>query len=144
MIEIWTIQIGQWRVAKEREIAFIDTTAKSGLYAFAPHFSDVMLYKAGKLSEEEYTDIYHRKMDESLIQTPKYWEWLKVKPRIALACYCRAGVFCHRHLMAKRAETYLTNEDCPVILMGELTKETPWPNKITPGSIGTQDHDLFL
>jgi hypothetical protein len=123
VIEIYTVQMSSWRLAKERDIAFIDSTAKSGLAAFAPHFSDVMLYKAGQLSEQEYTEIYDRKMDESLIRTPKYWEWLKVKPKIAFACYCRAGVFCHRHLLAKRAENYLTKEGYEVVLMGEILKE---------------------
>lgn len=121
-IDIWTIQLGQWRLAKEKDIFLLDTTAKSGVKAFAPDFDKVMAYKAGKLSEEEYTKFYLAKMELSKQRYPNGWDSLTKRPRIALACYCRAKVFCHRHLFAQLAKDYLESRNIEVVLRGELLK----------------------
>lgn len=121
---IWTLQIAQWRLANTFFIEPLDITAKSakGLNKeFAPHFNDVMRHKDGHLSDDQYTDIYIRKIRQSKIDTPKAWQGLKTHQRVALMCYCRAGVFCHRHLMVPEMKAYLEAEGHEVVLHGELT-----------------------
>lgn len=127
---LWTVQMSQWRVAKERGIAFLDITAKSGVAAFAPDFGDVMRYKRGELSEEEYTKIYLERMTRSKIVCPRFWQSLDRRPEIAFACYCKKGVFCHRHLFIKLVQENLEQQGYVVILEGELVNE---PNTKTAG-----------
>ncbi len=120
-IHIWTIQIAKWRVAKAQEIFFLDITAKSGHKAFAPHFRDVLAFKQGLVSEEDYTKLYLDRMYASQDTNWKAWRSLKNHPRIAFGCYCRAGTFCHRHLFTDLATTYLEQSGYEVVQEGELT-----------------------
>lgn len=119
-IEIFTVQMGQWRLAKEQGIKFLDITAKSGVACFAPHFTNVMKYKRGEMGEVEYTELYLKKMEVSRVAYPRHWDTLAVYPRLAVACYCKPGVFCHRHLFVKLAETHLIGKGFEVNQMGEL------------------------
>jgi len=119
--ELWTIQMAQWRLAKDLDVKFLDITAKSGLLPFAPEFSNVMAYKRGELTEKHYTDLYLAKMATSLVEFPRYWKRLEFYPRIAFACYCKAGVFCHRHLFLKLVKELLEAAGHEVIVRGELT-----------------------
>jgi len=119
-VQVWTIQIAKWRVAKQRDIFFLDTTAKSGMAAFAPDFSDVMRYKRGEMDEEEYTRIYIERMEQSKIRYPLRWESLVKRPRIAFACYCKPGQFCHRHLFLDIVEKHFAPLGYEITRMGEL------------------------
>lgn len=120
--KLWTISLSQWRIAKERGILLVDITAKSGVKSFAPDFNVVMQYKRGEVTEEEYTSIYLERMKKSLALYPDKWEMLKIHPEVAFACYCRAGVFCHRHLFITLAGKYLldSNPTTDVIVCGEI------------------------
>lgn len=75
-VQIWTVQLAQWRKVRELGIKLLDTTAASGESAFAPHMGDVQLYKAGNMSEEEYTEIYYQKMRDSYLTNSERWELL--------------------------------------------------------------------
>jgi len=121
-IRIYTVQIAQWRLCKSLGIEMLDTTAKSGIAAFAPDMSKVWDYKNGKMSEEEYTRLYLAKMAESQELNPGRWEELKGYDTVALACYCRAGQFCHRHLLIMVVKKYLEAHGIEVTLCGEITK----------------------
>ena len=112
--------MSQWRKAKDLGIVLCDITAKSGLKPYAPDFADVMAYKRGELSEEEYTKIYLDRMARSKIRFPKRWETLKNESHIAFACYCKVDAFCHRHLFISLVKEYLEAENYEVILMGEI------------------------
>jgi hypothetical protein len=122
-MEVWTIQLGQWRLAKAQGIFVLDTTAMSGIAAFAPDFHLVKLYKAGKITEEVYTAFYEEKMQESQLLYPKYWDHIQTKGKVALACYCAAGKFCHRHLLLPIVTAYYKKKDITVKYMGEIEKE---------------------
>lgn len=122
-MEVWTISLSQWRVAKERGIFLLDTTAMSGVKVFAPDFNLVKMYKRGEITEEVYTAFYHEKMAQSQIENKKYWDHLEKRSPLALACYCRAGVFCHRHLLLKLVQDYYATKGVEVKYMGEITKE---------------------
>jgi hypothetical protein len=119
-IQVWTIQIAKWRVARDKNIYFLDTTAKSGVLAFAPNFSDVMAYKRGEMSEEEYTRIYIERMALSQRLFPLKWQSIVKRPQIAFACYCPEGKFCHRHLLVNEVEKYFTPQGYEILRMGEL------------------------
>ena len=120
-IHVWTIQMGKWRVAKEKDIHLLDTTAKSGIYAFAPDFGVVMAYKAGQVSEVQYTDIYYARMRKSYRENRDKWDMLKEYPRLAVACYCKPGVFCHRHLFVDIIGKIFEADKVTMVLEGELT-----------------------
>lgn len=117
---IWTIQLAKWRNAKRQGIFLLDTTAKSGIQQFAPTMENVLAFKRNQLSVREYTERYTQRMAVSRERFPKVWEGLMSSNRFAIACYCRAGEFCHRHLFATEAETYLKNKGYKVERKGEL------------------------
>jgi hypothetical protein len=119
---VWTTQIAQHRFVKSNGVFLLDTTAKSGLLALAPDFRAVMAYKRGDLSEAEYTALYEAKMEKSRKVYDYVWKSLLAPPnrRIAIACYCPKGVFCHRHLFLKMLQTYYKEHNRELIYMGEL------------------------
>jgi len=100
MLKIYTIQIS---VAKKLNLTedprYLDITVKSGDKTFVPTWKMVMGYKAGKISEEEYADLYYRLMRESYRKNRKRWDEILSLDEIILACYCRPGSFCHRYLL---------------------------------------------
>ena len=99
----YTIAIPQWRKAKALGIELMDITVKSGDQRFAP-FDDVLwAYKRGQVTDEDYTTIYQGKLQSLLRSDPSAIEALldpeagETESR-AVACYCTAGKFCHRHI----------------------------------------------
>lgn len=112
-------------------IKLIDTTAKSGVFAFAPDWENVKAYKEGRLNEQSYTELYEDKMVESRDMHRAVWDRLSVYPYAAYACYCPAGVFCHRHLFVQHAASHLQSMGWRVRLMGEITK-TSFPKPERP------------
>lgn len=121
---IWTIQMAQRRLATAKGIELLDTTAKSGIKEFAPSFNEVMNYKNGRLSEQQYTLIYNTKMRESKASSPKVWKQLEEHHNVAVACYCPADCFCHRHIFVKEHMVpYLESKGHTVILEGEIRKK---------------------
>lgn len=120
IVKIWTIQIARWRLARATGIPILDITAKTGIKAFAPNFGDVMAYKYGEMSEEVYTQIYLNSMEYSKTHQKAHWQALKDRSVVALACYCKSGVFCHRLLFADLMKNYLELQGVEVQMCGEL------------------------
>ena len=114
------MQLAKWRKAKELNIPILDITAKSGISAFAPDFVVVIDYKNKMIDEFRYTDIYLKKMRNSFATDKDQWLKLLDYDSVALACYCPANTFCHRHIFAKLFEKYLNSEKYTPIQMGEL------------------------
>lgn len=100
MVEIYTIQI---KVAQKLGLVndenYLDTTVKSGDPSFAPTWKIVMGVKKGAISEDEYTAEYLQLMEKSYNKNPQRWQQVLDREKVILACYCRAGIFCHRHLL---------------------------------------------
>ena len=115
--------MSSWRIAKARGIFLLDTTAMTGHPPFAPEFEYVRMYKRGELSEEAYTQLYKERMAYSQIRYPNYWDNIEKKGVLALACYCKAGAFCHRILLVDLIIDYYKKKDIEVKYMGEITKE---------------------
>jgi uncharacterized protein YeaO (DUF488 family) len=126
MAYIYTIQMGQWRLARQQGIRLIDTTIKSGVRAFAPTWEMVQSYKAGELSEEDYTHLYRERINQLYRADPDVWkQYFDNNEYIALACYCRAGEFCHRHLLSQAVYNWKTQRDLLCVSAGEFTPEGP-------------------
>lgn len=122
-IELYTVQLAQWRIAKAKGIKLLDATVKSGSHVFAPHESDLYAYKQEVIGPEEYTRRYTEKMRQSWLQHRPIWDTLQNAPKLAIACYCKPGAFCHRHLLLNFIEAHLKRLGHEVVKMGEITKE---------------------
>lgn len=102
MLKVYTIAIsnkGKLNDCGRRN--FLDITVKSGQglgKMFAPKWDWVMGYKEGRYSEYDYTKFYREMLDK--IPYPA-WEPLLDRNLVVLGCYCKAGDFCHRVLLAK-------------------------------------------
>lgn len=95
----YTIAIPQWRKAKVLGVELFDITVKSGDQRFAPDADVLWAYKRGEVTDEQYTEIYREKMRKQLLSTPEaFEELLEGTTDKAVACYCTAGKFCHRHI----------------------------------------------
>lgn len=119
---LYTVQISQWRVAKERGIEMVDTTVKSGLKFFAPKWEMVQRHKDGDLSDAEYTIRYLKMMEASETEVPHYWAEVASRGTIAIACYCQNGRFCHRYLLVEILRDYCKRHGIEFEYLGELKK----------------------
>lgn len=120
-MELYTIQMAQWRMAKARGISFLDTTVKSGEPWIAPDWNMVMDIKAKKITEEQYTKLYTDRMVASYYQHTDLWHALIKNEKLAIACYCAPGTFCHRHILVKLIQGLCLKQNTPFTYMGELT-----------------------
>lgn len=98
-MKLWTIQLAKWRMAKDRNIPLLDITVKSGDQTFAPYGWALAKIKKGEMSEDEYTELYRRKMNDSLKENWARWVEVCEMKEVAIACYCRSGCYCHRYLL---------------------------------------------
>lgn len=119
-MELYTIQLSQWRKAKELGVPVLNTTVKNGNKAFAPSWDIVVGVKAGSLSEEAYRERYIDHMRSSWSTHRDEWEKLLAMPVVALGCFCRAGEFCHRHLLKEIVEKILENRGRSLVDHGEI------------------------
>lgn len=121
-MKLWTIQLSQWRLAKERDIPLVNTTVKSGLQFLAPRWDMVLGHKDGSVSDEVYTEQYLEMMANNIVRYPEKWEALLEMEELAIACYCRAGAFCHRRLLVGILEKMCEDRGVPFTHMGELVR----------------------
>lgn len=98
-MELYTVQLAQWRKCKALDIPILDVTSKSGDQVFAPGMDIVMDVKQGAITEAEYTDKYLGRMRTSYKENSARWDEVLKSGTVAIACYCNKGRFCHRHLL---------------------------------------------
>lgn len=80
----------------------LDITVKSGKgigTVFAPTWDMVMGVKQGRITEAEYTEQFLNLLRERYRRDEAAFTEVLNREQIVLLCYCRAGVFCHRHLV---------------------------------------------
>lgn len=94
MLEINTVQLAKVNQADLLDSALLDITVKSGIVTFAPSWSMVLGYKSGTLTPDMMETSYGLEKDVWAHHIPN-------NGSITLACYCRKGEFCHRHILAK-------------------------------------------
>ncbi|AAL83052.1 hypothetical protein FDI90_gp221 [Pseudomonas phage PA7] len=116
-MNVYTYQIAKYKLVIEKGIKPLDITVKSGAYQLAPTWLMVMGHKKGIISDDEYTEAYLSMLEQSLIDNPEFFKWFFQLEEVALGCYCRAGNFCHRHLLVEWLET-----KTEVIYCGEISK----------------------
>lgn len=123
-MKLWTIQLGQWRLAKQKNIPMVNTTVMSGLPWLAPTWEMVKGHKAKILSDIEYTVEYVPMM--ALSQHVHREEWLQLAQmeEVAIACYCGEGNFCHRLLLVEIFKEFCEQEGIEFTYIGELNKGT--------------------
>ena len=122
-MDVFTVQLGQWRKAVDHGILIINTTMKSGDPLFAPSKDIVYGSKYYGMSPEEYTQRYIQEMNNSYRNNPVRWEEFMLyhaDKRVALACYCRPGKFCHRHILVKMLDKVCRHYTIPFQYFGEL------------------------
>lgn len=120
-MDLFTIQVGRFRIAAKRKVEFLDTTVKSGLKIFSPTWDMVLGHKDGSVSDEEYTTRYRARMRQSWIDNREQWEAiLRKEEPIALACYCKPGKFCHRLLLKDMFKELCEKLNIPYRYYGEL------------------------
>jgi len=76
--------------------------------------------KSGVISEAAYTEVYHELMRQSFLKNKDEWLALLSKDKIAIACYCKAGKFCHRHLLVEYLIAVCKAYKIPYTLGGEV------------------------
>lgn len=119
-MRLWTIQLAKWRMLTRTEVHLIDTTVKSGLKELAPSWDLLTRYRMDPVGmEATYREEFAELMARSQEEHPEVWDSLLRMDAVALACYCRAGKFCHRHLLAEMLVEYGRKRDVDVKLMGE-------------------------
>lgn len=120
-VQIYTVQISLWRHLKSLDISLLDITVKTGCRAFSPRYEHLMQYKSGAMSEEEYTRIYLARMKKSVNLFKDEWNKLLDYKKVALACYCKPGDFCHRHLFKNLMKDYLEKKGRTAVICEEIT-----------------------
>lgn len=119
-MDLYTIQMAQWRKLQGTDIELIDTTVKSGITPFAPTWDLVMGYKSGEFSEAFYREQYIELMRHSYRTNRPHWLYYLEKDKVALGCMCKAGKFCHRHILKEIFVGLGRNLNIPVIDKGEF------------------------
>lgn len=100
-MEIYTCQMANWRKARDLGIPVFDITLKSGDKRFAPDSDLLYKYKAGNLSEHDYTARYIELMDQRWTDDAHLLDDITKHEKLCLMCYCGPGKFCHRHLLVE-------------------------------------------
>lgn len=127
-MDLYTIQIPKWNSkaikAVYSNLKFVDITIKSGMVYLAPTWGLLSDYKSGKITDKEYTDIYLELMrDRYKNNKDLFYGILNSDTPIVLGCYCKAGDFCHRHLLVDIVSAVARKQGLPFEYKGEITKE---------------------
>lgn len=122
-MDLFTIQLSNWRTAIARGIAVVGTTYKGDYPHFAPQGPMVWALKDGRISEDEYTHLYRQLMNQSVQQNSVAWDEFLLHfhdRQVAVGCYCGPGEFCHRHLLVPMLGKYAQWRGVPLTYYGEL------------------------
>lgn len=125
-MEIYTMQLSKWRLAKKQDIQIIDCTLKSGVHHcgerwLAPTKNLLWAYKEGTIGKEQYEKEYLSIMRERYIRDKQWFiDFCNTKDPLAIACYCKGGGFCHRYLLIKILDQICSHYNIPYTYKGEL------------------------
>lgn len=97
-MKLYTVQIAQWRKIPEG-VEFFSVALKGGHKEFAPSWDLLSRSKSGVTDSLGYTGEFIPLMRESYKVNRNSWVDLINKDKVAIACYCKAGCFCHRVLL---------------------------------------------
>lgn len=118
-----TTQIYTGRI-QDRDPQMIDITIKSASTPLgrllAPTWAMMNGVKGGSLSPAEYEVLWMRLWWERIGPITSAMREALRSDRIVLACYCRAGDFCHRHLAARELALLAPYHGLRAELRGEV------------------------
>jgi len=123
---LYTVQIS---APTPKTIEKIDITVKSSRYpwnTFAPAWGLVSDYKSYRITKEQYHEAYYLLLRNRYRENRSVFHELIKKSLdsdIALACYCKAGEFCHRYILAE----ILLKIEPLISYQGELTPSVEQP-----------------
>ncbi len=82
----------------------LDITRKTaditGDETFAPSWKIVRDHQQGKITDDQYIEVYYKMMLDSQIKYADRWKWLLDQNYIVLKCFCKKNKFCHRIVLA--------------------------------------------
>ena len=101
-MKVYTASMGLVRkhyeeIRGEHFIVYCTAKHKS---AFAPTWQMVSDHKNKYISDEVYTEFYMDKMRRLWKSSREDFDMLLAESSVVLVCFCPAGKFCHRHLLA--------------------------------------------
>ena len=117
---LWTIQMCNWRTAEAKGIYLQDTTVKGNPGPLSPTWEIVLSHKNGEISDDLYTEIYLDKLRLSYRNNKDYWMGVCNRDKVAIACFCKQGKFCHRFILKDVLKLVCERNDIPFTYMGEL------------------------
>lgn len=118
-MKLYTAQMSGWRKAEKLGIPFVDVTVKSGDKMFAPTWDFLMEYKSDQ-DEDKYISKFTPLMRKNYLNNKQYWLDFLSQEEVVIACYCKAGKFCHRHLLVDIFEKICNHEGIGFERGGEL------------------------
>ncbi len=120
-MQCYTYQIGKIEsIEGVEDITIINASVKSGHRWLAPTWGLLMAYKRKEITEEEYTQKFQELMRYRYRRYRNLFEAMAKREHVAFGCYCKAGEFCHRHLLIGMFERICNNYDIPFHYNGEL------------------------
>ena len=104
-----------------------DITVKSGDKSFAPTWDMVMGVKEGRITEQQYAEMYlalltsRYETSNNMVEACCRVVEDAIAGDVTLVCYCPSGAFCHRHLL-----TYWLTQNWKVVYAGERLPQLGW------------------
>ena len=123
-MRVWTMALPNWRKAKEVGIVYLDITVKTGDTTFSPTWDLLNRYKQGIVDNRGYAEEYMTLMRNSFRTNRSRWNEVLAMDEVVLACYCKAGAFCHRRLLANIFERQCDGTGLEFRYFGEITDFT--------------------
>lgn len=119
-MELYTVQMAKWRECKKLDIEFKDITIMTGDSIFAPTWGMVKGHKSGRLTDHDYVNEYRELMTFSYRNHKEEWLDLLRSDKVAIACFCKAGSFCHRRLLVSMLDLVARTHQIEFKYIGEL------------------------
>lgn len=118
-MKVYTTNVQLYDQFTDTDITFINATIKSGYPWLAPDWSFLMDYKNGSISQEEYRDLFAKKIIASWRDHKQQWQDLVKLDTVALGCYCKKNEFCHRYILVEYLRLYCVSRGIDFEYLGE-------------------------
>lgn len=128
-MRLQTISLSLSKPLVHKGYPVLDVTVKSGDKTFAPTWDLLMRYKNGVIDKDRYTAEFTTLMRESYRINPNRWHEVCRVDSLIIACYCRAGIFCHRHLLKDMFKLVCQRQSLPFEYLGEIDNVEEYKNK---------------
>lgn len=127
-VNIFTLQMSQWRIVKDEPFSLMDVTFMSKnkdykkLFA-PPTFNLVRDFKAGKISKGMYLKRYRAHIYKTSRDYRDLWLEALDQKNLVLMCFCKNPSECHRTYLKEYMIEFARENGFEVGLSGEITKD---------------------